>query len=75
LVSNNQEILYNFETSIASSIVKSGKIDAKALDNIVLPLQGGPSITILCPHAAAISNALFACSCHNTYLKSDTSSN
>jgi hypothetical protein len=64
------EALYNFETSIASSIVKSGKIVAKALLNIVFQLPGGPSITILCPPEAAISSALFACSCQRTYLKS-----
>jgi hypothetical protein len=57
---NNQEIEYSFETSIASSIVKSGKIVDKALANIVFQDQGGPLIIILCPHAAAISKALLA---------------
>jgi hypothetical protein len=37
---------------------------------MVFQLPGGPSITILCQPAAAISKALFACSCHSTYLKS-----
>jgi hypothetical protein len=42
----------------------------KALLNIVFQLPGGQSITILCHPEAAISKALFACSCHRTYLKS-----
>ncbi|MDP2395733.1 MAG: hypothetical protein Q8S84_04935 [bacterium] len=51
-------------------MVKSGNIVENAFDNIVFQLPGGQSITILCHHDAAISRALFACSCHNTYLKS-----
>jgi hypothetical protein len=38
--------------------------------NIVFQLPGGQSITILCHPEAAISRALFACSCQRTYLKS-----
>jgi len=64
------EMLYSFETSIASSILKSGNIVEKALLSIVFQLPGGPSMTILCPHEAAISKALFACSCPKIYLKS-----
>jgi hypothetical protein len=41
------------------------------LDNIVFPDQGGQSITILCQPEAAISKALFVCSCPKTYLKSN----
>jgi hypothetical protein len=71
LIFKSHEILYIFDTSIASSIVKSGKILAKDLLSIVFQLPGGPSIIILCHHAAAISKALLACSCHKTYLKSN----
>jgi hypothetical protein len=67
---NKPEILYILETSIASSIIKSGNIVANDLDNIVFHEPGGQSIMILCHHDAATSKALFACSCHKTYLKS-----
>ena len=40
------------------------------LASIVFPAPGGPTIRILCPPAAAISMALFACSCPLTSEKS-----
>jgi hypothetical protein len=56
----SHEILYILDTSIASSIVKSGKIPEKDLASIVFQLPGGQLIIILCPPADAISKALFA---------------
>jgi hypothetical protein len=59
----SHEIEYIFDISIASSKVRSGSIVAKDFARRVFPLPGGPSIKILCPPAAAISRALFACFC------------
>jgi hypothetical protein len=52
---------YIFEISIASSSVTSGSMVANDLARSVFPLPGGHSIRILCPPAAEISKALFAC--------------
>lgn len=54
---------YILDISICSSSSISGSIPASALASIVLPLPGGHSRRILCPPAAAMRSALFACSC------------
>ena len=54
---------YIFDNSICSSSSISGSIPAIAFASIVLPDPGGHCMRILCPHAAAISRARFACSC------------
>lgn len=54
---------YIFDSSICSSSSMSGSIPAIALASIVLPLPGGHCISILCPQAAAMRRARFACSC------------
>lgn len=54
------EIEYILEISIASSSVRSGRIQDRDFARSVFPEPGGPSIKILCHPAAAISSALFA---------------
>jgi hypothetical protein len=66
----SHETLYIFDISIDSSIVRSGSIVENAFASIVFQLHGGQDMIILCQPEAAISNALFACSCPTTYLKS-----
>lgn len=55
---------YILDNSICSSISISGRIHAIAFASMVLPLHGGHCMSILCPPAAAMRSALFACSCH-----------
>lgn len=54
---------YIFESSICSSISIVGSIPARAFASMVFPLPGGHCMMILCPHAADMMSALFACSC------------
>ena len=54
---------YIFESSICSSVSIAGRIPARALASIVFPLPGGHCMMMLCPHAADMISALFACSC------------
>lgn len=53
---------YIFESSICSSVSIAGSIPARAFASIVFPLHGGHCMMILCPHAADMMSALFACS-------------
>jgi len=54
--------LYIFVTSRDSSIVIPGRIVGVARASSVFPAPGGPTITTLCPPAAATSSARFTCS-------------
>ena len=64
-------MLYILVSSRASCSSKGGSIDAKHFAIRVLPDPGEPDIKILCPPAAAISNAFFAFCCPLTSLKSN----
>ena len=67
---NNPQILYILVSSRASGNVKGGKIEGKHFAIRVFPEPGDPTISILCPPAAAISRAFFAFCCPLTSLKS-----
>ncbi len=54
---------YIFESSIFSSRFISGSMPASAFPSIVFPDPGGHCMRILCPPAADMRSALFACSC------------
>lgn len=54
---------YIRESSICSSISIEGSIPARALASMVFPLHGGHCMRMLCPQAAAMRSARFACSC------------
>lgn len=57
---NKQKI---FVTSKASERLRFGRIEGRVRARSVFPAPGGPFKSMLCPPAAAISKALFACSC------------
>ena len=60
-------------SSLASSVssrVMGGKMEGSRFASMDLPAPGGPTIITLCPPAAAISSARFACSCPRTSEKS-----
>lgn len=52
---------YIFESSICSSVSIDGSIPERAFASMVLPLPGGHCMRILCPPAAAMRSARFAC--------------
>ena len=54
------EMEYSFVVSMVSSQVISGRMEGSRLASILLPAPGGPIIRMLCPPAAAISNARLA---------------
>ena len=58
---SNPETLKSCVTSILSSSLNNGSIPEYAFANSVLPDPGGPIKMTLCPPAAAISEARFAC--------------
>ena len=58
------------ETSSASDGVRSGKMPGRHAASSDLPAPGGPTISRLCPPAAAISSARLAVSCPFTCLRS-----
>ena len=53
---------YILESSICSSVSIEGRIPASAFASIVFPDPGGHCMRILCPPAAAMRRARFACS-------------
>jgi hypothetical protein len=56
--------------SIDSAAESGGRIVGIRFASIVLPPPGGPTMTQLCPPAAATQTARFAASCPRTSAKS-----
>ena len=69
------ETEYILVVSNASSKFSGGNIDGSRLAIILLPAPGGPTISILCPPAAATSIARRTFSCPRTSEKSKSELN